>query len=460
MLLLPLLGALMGLPTAAIALPVSAAGLLLAGGHDGGWAPLANIPGVQEAHAPLHEVASGVWAPLSRSVSVADSIRSSWPRAPPVRPGTGPLDSADELLGPLPSAGRTPWPGALAYEADAWAAVLSARKGGPHHPVALPQRQGSLVGVLSSASQLDWYSLLALTAAIVGMDVAVLQQLPETVRTNLVLLVFWLLVGTAVGVEIWLRRGPEDGMRWLEGYLLEVIFSADRVFVVHFIFSALETPRRLMAKSMFIWLLGVVVARAFFILGLAPTLERLKVVPYCLGLWLVYCGSRQVAACEDGSSDVTQNPVVCGLRAILGNRLGEFYDEEGEAVLMVNKKKACVTLLGATVLCLLSSELVLGLDVALLKVEALGNAFLDFSSAVTAAFAARALFFVVRDIFSVFDLGQYTLGSVLLFLGAETLLARTMYVNALVSCAIVAAILAGAALLSWVHAVPTPKSAY
>merc|ERR1719507_2486323 len=131
------------------------------------------------------------------------------------------------------------------------------------------------------------------------MDVTVLQHLPETNRTNLVLLIFWLLLGTAVAAEVWLRKGPRDGLLWLEGYALEIIFSVDRIVVTCLILTTLETPRRLMAKALFIGILGSMAIRWCFLLGLAPMLDRLQVVPYAVGLWLVYSGTQHLVTRED-----------------------------------------------------------------------------------------------------------------------------------------------------------------
>lgn len=347
-----------------------------------------------------------------------------------------------------------------------WARLLAARKGGPHHAAATAwqqqevqeqqhkeQQKGTgfhrLAGAQGSANVADWYYLLAVLGLFLAMDVTVLQNLPDTTHTNLVLLVFWYLVGITLAAEVWLRRGPRDGMDWITGYLTEVIFSVDQVFVLNLIFWALATPQRLLAKAMFITLIGNLACRGFMLLGLAPALERLRVVPYGLGLWLLYCGVRQVAG-REGEGDVTQNSVVRTFRGILGSHFGEYYDEEDEAIFAAHKNRYCVTLLGVALLCSSAAGLVLSLDVAMLKRELLPDMFLDFSSAAVAAFATRALFFVVRD--QIAGLEKYSLGMVLLFLGAEALVGRTIYVSAILSSFMVAFIVVVSAAFAWLRA--------
>mmetsp|Transcript_9015 Transcript_9015/g.21418 ORF Transcript_9015/g.21418 Transcript_9015/m.21418 type:complete len:500 (-) Transcript_9015:52-1551(-) len=345
-----------------------------------------------------------------------------------------------------------------AYETEAWTTVLYARKLGPHRPAATAdQLLGNLSAFFNSAAAVDWYFLTTVLAVIIAMDVAILQQLPETSRTHVVLLFFWLMVTIVFCVEIWLRLGPQAGVVWVTGYALEVIFSADNIFVIHLLFCTFETPRRLMAKALFIGLLSSIGFRFLFLLGLANALDSLMVIPYLVGLWLIYCGTKQVTVHEDEAVDVTQTAIVRSFRSLLGARLGEFYDEEGEAVFAVQKGKYCMTLLGIVVICLLSADFFLAFDVMLTKAEELPNPYLSFSSSAMAMFTVRAIFFAMRDLFSRFGVVRYGLGLVLLFMGAETLLSRAIYVNALMSCFIISAIVVVSLVLSWARG-PCPKT--
>mmetsp|Transcript_32476 Transcript_32476/g.103249 ORF Transcript_32476/g.103249 Transcript_32476/m.103249 type:complete len:258 (-) Transcript_32476:23-796(-) len=236
-------------------------------------------------------------------------------------------------------------------------------------------------------------------------------------------------------------------------------FSLDRVFVVLLIFLTLETPRRLMSKALFVSMFGSLAVRWLFISGLAPLLECLRIIPYALGIWMVYCGTRLIALHDDteGVSDVTQSSVVCVLRSIFGGRLGEFYDEESECVFVQAKQKCCVTLLGVALLSILFMDGLISLDVALLKQEQIQNAFLDITSAASAFFVIRALFFVVRDVVNIFGLAKYSLGAVFFFLGSQMLLGRMVYISAAVSASVVLLIVAISASVSWFHAGPNFK---
>lgn len=361
------------------------------------------------------------------------------------------------------------------FRADIWFGVSSASKCGNHFSVIDAWRSSTGEGwhsfaglstafssgkIIPSASPVDWYFILTVLALFVAMDVSVLQQLPETTRTNAVLLVFWLLLGTAVGAEVWLRKGPQDGSLWITGYILELMFSLDRVFVMVLVFSTLETPRRLMSKALFLAMFGTFATRWFFLSGWAPALASLQVIPLLLGLGLVYCGTRQIALNDEMEdvSDVTRTPVVYALKLFLGNRLAEFYDEESEAVVTIVKGKYSLTLLGVALLSLVATDVLMSLDLALVKQEEVPNGFLDITSAVVAAFAVRSLFFVVRDVVNVFGLEKYGLGIALFFIGSQTLLARTMLVNALASATTIISVLLISVGVSVLHESPKTKT--
>lgn len=338
---------------------------------------------------------------------------------------------------------------------DALLALVNARKLGPHIRRGLQPLQDALGNVISSAPKVDWVFLAVSFGLLLHLDVLVLQELPETPRTHVLLLSFWMLAGVAMAVEIYLSLGDVAGTAWLVGYLLELIYSLDYILVAHLIFSALETPRRLTGKALFLTLLACACTRFLFAVGLAQLLDNLRIIPYAVGALLIYCGTQQLSSHEE-VSDVTQNPIVRAASSLLGRRLGMFYDEDGEGVLAESGGTHCITLLAVVVASLLSADAILNFDVALVKSELLPNAYVDFSSSVMALFVVRALFSVARDVFSTHSLTRWGVGLAILFLGSEMLLGRSLYINAIASFTCISLIVLSAIALSILRE-PMPK---
>lgn len=343
-----------------------------------------------------------------------------------------------------------------AHKAEMWAAVSGARRWEPRLAAAGGGRWAArLSEAFSAPERTNWYFFGIILAVLIAMDVTVLQHLPETARAHVVLLLFWVLVSVAICLEVWLRLGPRAGAHWLAGYALELEFSAENVLVLHAIFCAFETPRRLTSRAMFLWLLGSMLVRLAFFLGVASALAQLQMVPYLVGLWLLYTGARHVFVHDDGA-DVTQATVVRAASRVLGDRLGKFYDEEGEAMLAVCKGKTCVTLLSLVVISLLTGDLFLSMDVVLTKEERLPNTHLNFGSSALALFTVRALFFVARDcLHRCGDAGQAPVGLALMLMGVQALVSRVFSVSAATSLAGVALVAVASVLpplCRWVHA--------
>ncbi|CAE8697792.1 unnamed protein product [Polarella glacialis] len=361
----------------------------------------------------------------------------------------GKLAAHIELAAPAHHPASSTWrapPAWKQYGSEAGARVASARKNGDHKVAELLLLRDEFSTVRGAGAgtadpelaSAEWCFLGVNLALVFAIDVLLLQNLPETQRTHVVVLCFFLLVAVTFGLGVSVGSGPEAGMSWLSGYLLEIIYSVDNLLLIHLTFSALETPHRLMAKALFMGLLGSIAFRFCLFIGLAVAIApSFGILSWLFGTWLVYAGLVQILARDCDGTGVTDTAVVRVLRSLLGNRLGEFYDEEGEALLETAKGKSRVTLLGVVVLCLTGLNCISSLDVVLTKVESDADAFLNFSSSAMAMFAVRSLFFVSRDLLCRFHLAKRGIGFGLLVLGAEVLLAHVVAINALTSSALV-----------------------
>lgn len=129
------------------------------------------------------------------------------------------------------------------------------------------------------------------------------------------------------------------------------------------------------------------------------------------------------------SEDVTQTPAVRATKYCLGECLGEFYDEECEAVFVTGDKKVCVTLLGLVMVSLLATDFVFAPHVINAKLGEIPNYYICFSSSTVALFAVRALFFVLKDWVARFSHMKYGVGVILFFVGVQLVLSPAMIVR-------------------------------
>lgn len=340
-------------------------------------------------------------------------------------------------------------------QTEAFDHLLAARKFGPHpHQSQLKAASSDYQGVASLfRGATEWCFLAVVMVMLLTMDTLLLQNLPESRRSHVCVLLIWLAVTLACCVEVWVCAGAAAGTTWLFGYLMELLYSADHVFVMQLVFSSLDTPHRLMPKALYI---AMISSMAFRLVGFLYAPVNSRCCSWILGTGLVYAGiSRLSFQRLEQCTDVTESVVVRFLRCILGDRLGEFYDEEGEAILVEVKGKYRLSLLGVVLLCLFVVNFLLSFDVVLAKSEMFNDVFLNFSSSILALFAIRSLFFVVRDFFNLSSITRSTLALVLLLMGLEMLAGPTIYVSAFTSCLVFSSMLAlsvGIATLQQSHA--------
>lgn len=314
--------------------------------------------------------------------------------------------------------------------------------------------------LVASAPVVEWYFFAVAISLMIAVDLVLLQHLPEIERTHVGILLFWVVVAGGFCMEVWVRRGQKAGISWASGYMLELIFSLKNLFIFNLIFHILDTPRRLMRKALLVTVIGSICLRFAFHVGLAASLNRITILPFALGAWLIYVGTQQLAVsgrCDEEATDVTQTSVVHVLRCLLGERLGEFYDEEGEAIILFTGKKVCVTLLGVVIACLLTVDLLFGPDATLVKLDLTQNPYLSFSSSILALFTLRALFSVFRDILSHLSHARYCTGLILFFVGSENLVAHFTEVSALMSLIVVMNVIMLMATVSAVKDSTCPK---
>ncbi|OLQ05039.1 hypothetical protein AK812_SmicGene11804 [Symbiodinium microadriaticum] len=274
-----------------------------------------------------------------------------------------------------------------------------------------------------------------------SIDAVLLQNMPESRRSHASVLFIWLAVAVACCVEVWVCAGATAGVSWLSGYLMELLYSADHVFVMQLVFSSLDTPHRLMSKALYVSMISTMTFRFLgFVCGVHwITPVAIRASSWMLGFGLVYAGICRLGSISHGG--VSECMVLRLLRSLMGERLAEFYDEEGEAWLVEVKGKVRMTLLGVVLICLVSLNFALNFDVVLAKSEASQDAFLNFSSSALALFAIRSLFFVVRDFFNMSNLTRSTFAVVLLLMGLEMLGGHAVYVSALISIVVFACML-------------------
>lgn len=270
----------------------------------------------------------------------------------------------------------------------------------------------------ASGAYIDWYLLLVAVAVFLALQRWLLHEFKSSRRFHSAVIAMWLLLGAFYLGLIIARLGVESGKQWFTGYILELVFLIENVFVFHGIVEAFRVTRSTTQRNMFIVVIGQIVFQMVFYMGLADLLRSLHVLPYILGSWLLCLGYQASTSDHIDTPDVTPR--------------GTHEEPHAEAPRWRPEVLVCLLLL---------ADFLLEIDVALTKIESLPNQYICFSSSVAASFLLPDLFFVARDLFHHFSGLKYGVCAILIFFGVQMLLHEVFTLPVIVSVCVLVSII-------------------
>mmetsp|Transcript_93791 Transcript_93791/g.265236 ORF Transcript_93791/g.265236 Transcript_93791/m.265236 type:complete len:480 (-) Transcript_93791:117-1556(-) len=305
----------------------------------------------------------------------------------------------------------------------------------------LPVHDDAGINFFRSAPAAEWVILAVSCAVACLIDYFALSRLPDTFRWHMVVIVVWFLVALVYLAALWVRMGPERGIQWISGYVLEWMLSMDNLFVFHLVFKTYKTPPNQVHRAVFVGIIGAVVMRLVFFMVVSTLLHAFGWFRWPFGLLLVWSGIEALRGEEDDDEDVKDTLLVRTLRKCLGSRIYDDYDES--AALVVWEKgtgRLQVTVLLVVILVIEFSDIIFALDSVSAKVAQIPNQFIAFSSSVLAMYGLRAMFFIVQDLVESFDLLKYGLGLILVWIGVELMFGRWIHVSSALECILIVAV--------------------
>lgn len=307
-------------------------------------------------------------------------------------------------------------------------------------------------------------------------------------------LLVWILAGAFYNLVIWTRLGAISANAWLTGYWLEFIFSIENVFIFQVIAQTFRMSWDQAQKALIVVVCCQLIFQMVFYVGLAELLVDIWVLPYLLGLWLIWVAlqtlkddnnlcvdfpkpppaeavmgrlmgkSRSLSpmrcsTSEEASTSQRSTPLVPWMtgifRSLLGDRFLSSYSTDSPQMFSFFNDQWHVTLLLPATCCLLAADFMMEIDVTLTKIMEIKQPFICFTSSMAAAFAVPELFFVAQDLFQRFRLLKYGVSFVLIFFGGLLLLHRFVQLPDMVCLGVIAAVMLVCMLLS--HLLPTTQ---
>ncbi len=290
-----------------------------------------------------------------------------------------------------------------------------------------------------------WIAFLAVILFLLSLDLGVFHRHAHAVsiREAATWSVVWILLSSAFGVWVYLSFGKQHGLEFFTGYLIEYALSVDNVFVFIIIFGYFCVPPKLHHKVLFWGILGALIMRAVFIVAGAVLIHSFHWIIYIFGAFLIFTGAK-ILRQGDTKVEPEQNPVVRLFRCIVpmtsGYESGRFF--------VRNAGKIAATPLALVLVTVEATDLVFATDSIPAIFGVTQDPFIVYTSNVCAILGLRSMYFLLSAVICRFAYLGAGLGIVLIFIGIKMMLSGYYAIPIGWSLATVAAILAGAVLVS------------
>ena len=229
---------------------------------------------------------------------------------------------------------------------------------------------------------------------------------------------FWVALSLAFNYVVYRTMGPQAGLQWLTGYLVEKALSVDNLFVFLLIFSYFKVPAQYQHRILFWGVLGALILRAVFILVGGALLVRFHFLIYLLGAFLMYTGVKMGLSGDAPEIDPEHNPVV----RFLSRHLPITRQIEGDQFFVRRDGVRFATPLFVVLVMVETTDVVFAADSIPAILAITRDTFIVFTSNVFALLGLRAMYFALASMMRLFHYLHYGLSLILVFIGAKILL--------------------------------------
>lgn len=293
-----------------------------------------------------------------------------------------------------------------------------------------------------------WGGFIAFVLAMLALDLGVFHRQAHkvSVREAAVWSVVWVGLALAFNAILWKAFGPQRGMEFLTGYLIEKALSVDNIFVFVLIFGAFSVPEAYQHRVLFWGILGALVMRAIFVGLGAALIASFHWVLYLFGAFLVITGIKMLVMRDQGF-DPRSNPVFR-----LFQRLVPAVDTyHGPAFSVVKEGRRFATPLLLVLVAVELTDLVFAVDSVPAIFAVTKDPFIVFTSNIFAILGLRSLYFLLAGVVDRFHLLKVGLSLVLVFVGLKMLVVEAYKIPVAWSLAVIGLLVGGsvAASLIW-----------
>ncbi len=311
---------------------------------------------------------------------------------------------------------------------------------------------GALTGEFLGTPIYFWVAFIAIVVGLLVFDLGILHRDEHEIgaKESLTLYSFYVAIALAFGGWVWWQRGPEAGLEFYTGYLIEQSLAMDNMFVIATIFGFLGIPRLYQHRVLFWGILGVIAFRAVLIGLGAALVYQFNWVLFLFGAFLVFTGIRMFSH-KDEEPDIETNPVYRYLSRHF--RITKELHGRNFTVKQPDPKTGklvtWLTPLAVALIMVETVDLIFAVDSVPAVFAVTQDTFIVYTSNIFAILGLRALYFALAAAMNRFRYLQVSLAIILVLIGIKIFLVPLgIHIDTLLSLVVTLGILAGGVLFS------------
>jgi tellurite resistance protein TerC len=292
---------------------------------------------------------------------------------------------------------------------------------------------------------LHWIAFNLFIVAAIALDLRVFHRRPHKIEIREAAFASfgWIAVSVLFGFGVLYFRGPQLGLEFFTGYLIEKALSVDNLFLFLVIFRAFAVDERLQHRLLEWGVVGALVMRGAMILLGAELIGHFSWVLYVLGAFLVYAGMRMLFFSK-GEIHPEQSKIF----SFASRKLRVSHDYQGERFFVRKAGRWYATPPFLVLLVVEITDVTLAVDSIPAVFGITRDPFIVYTSNVLAILGLRALYFLLAGVIDRLRFLDEGLAIVLVFIGGKMIGERWLHIPEVLSLGIVGGVLLVALLAS------------
>ncbi|MBR1915523.1 MAG: TerC family protein [Alphaproteobacteria bacterium] len=226
--------------------------------------------------------------------------------------------------------------------------------------------------------------------------------------------IFYIVIAIIFGFFVMYEEGPDKGMLYFTGYLLEKSLSLDNIFVMSVIFSAIGVPSKYQHRVLFWGILGALVMRGVMIFLGEALVSRFHWILYLFSIFLVYTGAHMLFSKEEEKPFKETR-----LYRVMSKIFHVTHEIKGEHFVVKENGKWHITPLLFALFIIETMDVIFAFDSIPAIFLVTQDVFIVYTSNIFAILGLRALYFLLAAIVNKFVYLKPALSIILIFIGLK-----------------------------------------